>query len=319
MKCLCCGKSIDESASDDEKKWQWHKRCIRKFFGTTRLPEIDLAEEKLQMLVNQSVRQGLTVPGVQKKLSLHLESVPDARLTIVNYPTGYILKPQTKEYPNLPEYEQMAMLMAERAGIQTVPHALIYQDHVFSYITKRVDRSIGRDKTELFAMEDFCQLSGRLTEDKYKGSYENCGKIIRQFSSYPGYDMSEMFLRILFSYVIGNSDMHLKNFSLLEEQPSSRRFRLSPAYDMLPVNAILKADPDEMALTVHGKRRNIRRKDFLALADSCGIPPAAARHMTEMITEKEKVLLEECEQSFLSMQAKEQVSRLIRVRIQNLS
>lgn len=318
MRCLCCGKTIEDSASPEEKQWKWHKRCIRKFFGTATLPEISLTESKLQELVNQSVNKGLTVPGVQKKLSLHLESVPKARLTLVNYPTGYILKPQTREYAHLPEFEQMAMLMADQIGIRTVPHALIWMDHTYAYITKRVDRKISRNTTSLFAMEDFCQLSGRLTEDKYKGSYENCGRIIHRYSNYPGLDLSEMYLRIVFSYAIGNSDMHLKNFSLLEEAPSSRSYRLSPAYDMLPVNIVLPADKDQMALTVNGKKRNLHRKDFLVLAKTCQIPSAAAVHMIEMIISRKEILLEECDQSFLPGKDKESVKQLLEDRLNSL-
>lgn len=88
----------------------------------------------------------------------------------------------------------------------------------------------------LYAMEDFCQLSRRLTQDKYKGSYENCGRIVKRYSSMPGLDLTEMYLRVAAAFVVGNSDMHLKNFSLIENMPGSRIFQLSKAYDMLPVN-----------------------------------------------------------------------------------
>lgn len=191
MKCLCCGKELPENASKQERTWQWHQKCVHKFFGTKELPKIDLTEEALHALINQTVNKGLAVPGVQKKMSLHLTTGRDARLTLVNYPTGYILKPQTEEYANLPEYEHMSMQIAECAGIQTVPHALIRMNDTFAYITRRIDRKISSKSTQLFAMEDFCQLSGRLTEDKYKGSYENCGRIIKKYSAYQGFDLSE--------------------------------------------------------------------------------------------------------------------------------
>ena len=112
MRCLCCGKEIDPKASAVELQSEWHKRCIKKFFGTESIPRIELTEKAIQELANQTVNKGLTVPGVQKKMSLHLTSGKDSRLTLVNYPTEFILKPQTEEYSNLPEYEQMTMLMA---------------------------------------------------------------------------------------------------------------------------------------------------------------------------------------------------------------
>ena len=124
MRCLCCNKIISENADADEIRWGWHKKCVRRFFGTAILPHIDLSENALNEIVTRSVSQGLTIPGVQKKMSLHLTQGKDARLTLVNYPTGYILKLQTDEYQYLPEYEHMAMLMAEAVHIRTVPHAL---------------------------------------------------------------------------------------------------------------------------------------------------------------------------------------------------
>ena len=221
MNCLCCGKPIIETASEQEKSSQWHNRCVKKFFGTKTLPDIEVSEEVLEQLAIESTNKGLTVPGVQKKMSLHLDnSGATPRLSLVNYPTGYILKPQTKEYPCLPEAEYLVMQMAEKAKIKTVPHALIRikaQDNSFAYITKRIDRRDGK----MLAMEDFCQLDGRLTEDKYKGSYERCAKIIRKYSSRAGLDITELFIRVVFSYIVGNSDMHLKNFSLIETDENS--------------------------------------------------------------------------------------------------
>ena len=224
MKCLCCGKSIKESDSVEERKASWHRKCIKKFFGSGVMPKLDISEAELDKLANAAVNKGLTVPGVQKKLSLHLSQEQEARLTIVDYPTGYILKPQTELYPLLPEFEDLAMRMAAIVGIKTVPHALIKMNDQYAYITKRVDRSIEGDSIQMYAMEDFCQLSNRLTQDKYKGSYESCSKIIKRYSIYPGYDLSELFLRVVFSFVIGNSDMHLKNFSMRETQPGNREF-----------------------------------------------------------------------------------------------
>ena len=182
MNCLCCGKPIIETATEQEKAVGWHNRCVKRFFGTKTLPDIEVSEDVLEQLAIESTNKGLTVPGVQKKMSLHLDkSGATPRLTLVNYPTGYILKPQTKEYPCLPEAEYLVMQMAEKAKIKTVPHALIRikaQDNALAYITKRIDRRDGK----MLAMEDFCQLDGRLTEDKYKGSYERCAKIIRNWS-----------------------------------------------------------------------------------------------------------------------------------------
>lgn len=319
MICLCCGKKITGNEDSAEYQSGWHRRCIKKFFGTDVFPDIDLSEHALKALVDENVSHRLTVPGVQKKLSLHLDLTDGARLTLVNYPTGYILKPQTEEFKNLPEYEEMAMHMAETAGIRTVPHALIRVNGDYAYITRRVDREITGSGTMLYAMEDFCQLSRRLTADKYKGSYESCGKIIRRYSMYEGFDLSEMFLRVIFSFLIGNSDMHLKNFSLIEDAPGSRKYHLSEAYDLLPVNVILKTDPDQMALTVHGKKRNIHRNDFLAFAENCGIPQKAAENMIRILLKQKEKILNQCDYAMLSEDQKDEVRKLIEERAATLN
>ena len=165
------------------------------------------------------------------------------------------MKPQANEYNNLPEFEELAMKLADTVGIKTVTHALIRLDNEYAYITKRIDRKISNGVCQKYAMEDFCQLANHLTVDKYKSSYEYCGKIIAKYSSRLGIDITEMFYRIIFSFVIGNSDMHLKNFSLIETEPGNREFVLTDAYDMLPVNMILPEDTEQMTLTVNGKKK----------------------------------------------------------------
>ena len=145
---------------------------------------------------------------MQKKLSLHLISEKKSpKLTLVNFPSGYILKPQVTQYENLPEAEHLVMSMAVITGISTVPHALIGNTGTYAYITKRADRIMYTDRVAMLAMEDFCQLDLRLTQDKYKGSYERCAKVIERYSSRVGYEMTELFMRLVFSFVTGNSKM----------------------------------------------------------------------------------------------------------------
>ena len=241
MNCLCCGKPI----KDNNESSGWHKTCIKKFFTTTVIPEIEITDSVLEELAKESTNKGYTIPGVQKKLSLHLSKEVYPRLTVVNYPTGYILKPQVKEFRALPEAEHIVMSMADKAKIRTVPHALVKSKDSYAYITKRIDRVFSKDSNvKLIAMEDFCQLDLRLTQDKYKGSCERCGNIIKKYSSRSGLDMSELFYRLVFSIIVGNSDMHLKNFSLIESESGSGEYHLSPAYDLLPVNVIMPEDKE---------------------------------------------------------------------------
>ncbi len=316
MTCLCCGKQIGEK---EAHTGGWHVRCVRRFFGIDELPELDLSDISLRRIVDESVDKRLLVPGVQKKMSLHLSKEQVYRLTVVDYPTGYILKPQSEEYRHLPEYEYLTMQMARAVGIQTVPFALIRTVDGVAYITKRVDRIIKADGIKKYAMEDFCQLTNRMTIDKYKGSYEQCGKVIAKYSDRPGIDLADFFLRVVFSFITGNSDMHLKNYSLIETEPGNRKFVLAPAYDLLPVNLVLPADEEETALMLNGRKKNIHKKDFRALGENLGLNEKAITGIIESVCKKTEKLLGMCDDSPLDHEEKDAFKELILQRVSDLT
>lgn len=323
MKCLCCGKEFSEKATVQELQSRWHKSCVKKFFGVSELPELDLSSDTLIQIARESTNKGYTVPGVQKKMSLHLTSERGEapRLTLVNYPTGYILKPQTEAYASLPEAEYLVMQMAKATGIKTVPFALLSLQSdatELAYITRRIDRILPQNQSEslkLFAMEDFCQLDYRLTEDKYRGSYERCAKIVTKYSTQSKLDLSELFLRIVYSFAAGNSDMHLKNFSLIEKEAGGQKYVLSGAYDLLPTNVIIPADHDQMALTLNGKKRNLHRNDFLKFAERSGLPVEAAAKMIDKVISLEKKYLAMCDESYLPVEMRDSLKELISKRV----
>jgi len=278
------------------------------FFGTAQLPDVELSLNDIESLAEKSAAAGITATGVQKKLSLHLYSDSkknrSSRLTLVGFPAGYILKPATSEYTCLPENEHLVMSMADAAGIETVPHALIHlADNSIAYITKRI------------AMEDFCQLSERLTEDKYKGSYEQCAKIIKKYSSQPGLDLSSFFYLIAFCFITGNSDMHLKNFSLIHFDT----WKLSAAYDLLPVNIINPSDTEETALTINVKKSNLSADDFFVFADTVGIPQRAAQKMTATLISLQNTFIQIVNDSLITDEQKRQFAALINERTAALS
>lgn len=315
MNCYCCGKQLKS-----ENVNGWHTSCIKRFFGTSVFPSIEIDEEALRALAIDGSRKGFTIPGVQKKLSLQLyrERNQQPRLTLIDYPVGYILKPQVHEYENLPESEHLVMKMAEITGISTVPHALIKENNQFAYITKRIDRIIDGHDVKKLAMEDFCQLDQRLTEDKYRGSYERCAKIVEKYSSKVGLDMTELFLRVVFSFVVGNSDMHLKNFSLIETDEGSNLYILSPAYDILPVNIILPEDNEEVALSLNGKKTNLRKNDFYAFSRQCGLSKTVADRMINKVVSLKDSYIEMCNESLLPQYLKFRLIDLIDNRIRVL-
>jgi serine/threonine-protein kinase HipA len=264
-RCLVCLGLVDG-------KEEYHEKCARGFFGVYPSPKLTVSLKDLRRYAAESVLARITVTGVQKKLSLAQEGKgAKARLTIVGLWGSYILKPPPEEYPNLPENEDAVMRLAGISGISTVPHALIrLASGELSFICKRIDRTHeGRKLT----MEDFCQVSERLTEDKYRGSVERVGKLLRQYSVYPGLDVVDFFERVVFCYLTGNSDMHLKNYSLIE---TGAGMRLAPAYDLLSTVLVIPDDSEETALTINGKKSNLAVKDFDSCAASLQIPRPAA-------------------------------------------
>ena len=321
MRCLCCGKEFSPKATEYELTVSWHQSCIKKFFGTKVLPNLDISKEKLEELARKSIIKGYTIPGVQKKLSLYLTNDDGSapRLTFVNYPSGYILKPQTPEFEALPEAEHLVMSMAVATRIRTVPFALVrLEEGEFAYITKRIDRLKSSNGVLKYAMEDFCQLENRLTADKYRGSYERCSKILEAYSYDVGLDKTDLFLRLVFSFVVGNSDMHLKNFSLIEKDVNSGMYHLSDAYDMLPVNVIMPSDKEEVALTLNGKKQNIRRKDFLIFAENCGIQKKSAEKMIAKVVSLKETYIAMCRESLMPQHMKENLENLINKRIEQI-
>ena len=255
-RCLYCYDELGEETSE------FHKACSRKIFGTNVPPGLPYSEDQMLQLAEKVIKSKSTVTGVQPKLSLHIEKMAKKdepqRFTIVGLWGGYILKPPTKQYKFLPELEDLTMHLAEISGIEVVPHSLIrLSSGKLSYITKRIDR---RNEKKIH-MEDMCQLTERLTEQKYNGSHEQIGKAIVKYSENPGLDITNFFEQVLFSFLTGNADMHFKNFSLIDNPDIG--YILSPAYDMVASSLVVEGDDEELALTLNGKKKKIRKTDFI--------------------------------------------------------
>lgn len=260
-KCLYCYKELEEGQKD------FHPGCARKFFGTPDAPLLEYRREELDALAAQVIQAQTSLTGVQPKLSLNLHKHEGSnRLTIVGLWGDFIFKPQTDAYPELPENEDLTMHMAEAARIKVVPHSLIrLADGSLGYITRRIDRT---KKGEKIDMEDMCQLTLHPTEYKYKSSCVQIAKTIAAYSSTPKLDLVNFMQVLLFSFVTGNNDMHLKNFSLYRPKAL---YQLSPAYDLLNVAIANPKDKEEMALSINGKKARIQLADFLKSSDTMGI------------------------------------------------
>lgn len=312
MNCLYCYNKLENGELD------FHPACSRKIFGKPEPPMLPYTEDQMLELGEQVIKSQVAVTGVQPKLSLDIEKPvkqgagqkTPQRFTIVGLWGAYILKPPTKRYPQLPELEDLTMHLAALAGIATVPHSLIrMQGGNLAYITKRIDRN----KKIKLQMEDMCQLTERLTEDKYKGSYEQVGKAILKYSNNPVLDLINFCEQILFSFLTGNADMHLKNFSLIEQTGSG--FILAPAYDLVASALVVQGDTEELALNCNGKKRKLQRKDFDIFISSFKVlEEKVIQHMYNKFSNIIESWLQFIPNSFIDQRLQEQYMALIQQR-----
>lgn len=309
-RCLYCYRPLEKGDID------FHPGCARKFFGTEKVPVLDYTCKDLEQLALQIIKDQTSLTGVQPKLSLHLnEHEGSQRLTIVGLWGSFICKPQTMQFKSMPETEDLTMHLAEVAKIDVVPHTLMRMaDGTLCYLTKRIDRDA---KGEKMAMEDMCQLTGRQTEYKYKSSYERIAKAIAQYSSMPKMDVTNFFETVLFSWITGNNDMHLKNFSLYEPQDGT--IRLTPAYDLLNAAILNPKDDEELALTLNGRKKRLKRSDFIAAGETMGIDPKIVDRLIGKYVRLHPRMSEFIGQSFLDEELKNRYNELICERMSRIN
>jgi serine/threonine-protein kinase HipA len=289
------------------------------FFGVPVPPKLDLSKKNLEEMAKEIVSRSIAVTGVQPKLSLTIEKIPgdnkNSRLTIVGVMGGnFILKPQSEEHLSLPENEDLTMHLSKLLEIKTSKHSLIrLVSGALAYITRRFDRVDG-DK---IPCEDLCQLSEELTEYKYRGSMERAGKIIKQYATYPMLDALSFFEIALFSFLTGNADMHLKNFSILRDVKNN--YMLSPCYDLLSTKLAHTGDNEEMALTLNGKKSRIERKDFDAFGKTLGLTGKQVESVCKKFSKQKNSLLEFVSISFLPAELKQEYQEIINTSFKKLS
>jgi serine/threonine-protein kinase HipA len=278
-----CKICLDPLGNDEP---DYHPACCRRLFGSTQPPKLPFTWEGLNALAEKVVRRHVAIPGVQPKLPLHLErrSARDGgRFTLVGLEGNYILKPPVDRFPEMPELEHLTMHMAGRFGIRTADCGLVaLEDGRMTLVIRRMDRVGGKK----IPMEDMCQLTDRLTEEKYRGSLESVGKTILRHCANPGLDALRFFEVNLFCFLVGNADMHLKNFSLLGLSEGGMEF--SPAYDLLPTVLLLPEDNEETALTLNGKKKKLGSADFEAFGTALRL---TERQMANAIKRFEKSIV----------------------------
>ena len=310
-RCLFCYKELKGGEND------FHAKCSKKIFGYKDVPIFDYSKDKIQQLAEMVIRSHSAVPGVQAKLSLNIEkgslSEPK-RFTIVGLWGCYMLKPQSEMFKFLPELEDLTMHLAEKVKIATVPHSLFrFEDGDLCYVTKRIDRG---DSGEKYAMEDMCQLTYRLTEYKYKGSYEQIAKEIIKYSSAPILDLVNFWEIVIFSWITGNADMHLKNFSLYALDVNI--YRLTPAYDLLSTALVMLEDNEELALHLNGKKRKITKNDFILSMKGSGVDEKIIGKIFQKFIKSIESWFDIIDSSFIPNEMKVQYKNLILLRIDSL-
>ena len=308
-RCLYCYQDI-------EGEHNFHKQCSLEFFGTPSPPKIEYSLDQMDELAKNVVERSVAVPGVQAKLSMSLvkeaKEKSDTRLTVVGALGGqYIFKPPSDKYPEMPENEHVTIRIAAAFGIKVVPSSLIrLLSGELSYITKRVDRTETDSKIHMI---DMFQITEAF--DKYRSSMEKVGKAIGLYSINPLLDKVIYLDLAIFSFLMGNNDMHLKNFSMIEG-PSG--WVLSPAYDLLNVAIINPDDKEELALTLNGKKRKLRREHFEHLGNDLGLTSKQIRGSFDRMIKNKSKAITWIDQSFLSDKMKKAYKDLLEIKYNQL-
>ena len=307
-KCLFCYQALKEDEID------FHPKCSKKIFGTVVAPLLNYTLEEMETLAKEIIETSISVPGVQPKLSLGfiketLANGTKGRLTVLEALGGqYILKPQNSTFPEMPENEHLTMKLAELLGIQTVVSSLIrLKSGELSYITKRIDRT---SKGEKIHMLDMFQITEAF--DKYRGSVEKVGKAIKEHSANTLLDLMRFYEIVIFCYITGNNDMHLKNFSLIL---NGENWEISPAYDLLNVQLHLPEDKEESALTIGGKKKKLSKSDFINLGLKLGLNQKQVENTFKRFLKSEKKMLSLIPQSYLSKEHQEKYIKLLQNRL----
>jgi serine/threonine-protein kinase HipA len=294
----------------------FHKKCSLKFFGTPTAPAMGYSLDQMDELAKNLVEQSVAVPGVQAKLSMSLVKEAkinsDTRLTVIGALGGqYIFKPPSDRFPEMPQNEHVTMRMAESFGIRVVPSSLIrLMSGELSYITKRVDRTTDGKNIHMI---DMFQITEAF--DKYKSSMEKVGKALDSYSSNTLLDKVLYFELALFSFLTGNNDMHLKNFSMIES-PSG--WVLSPAYDLLNVAIVIPDDTEEIALTLAGKKKKLKREHFEQLGKGLGLTSKQIEGTFKRMVKNKFKGAKWIDQSFLSEEMKSEYMELLESRYKQL-
>ncbi|MCX5781572.1 MAG: HipA domain-containing protein [Elusimicrobia bacterium] len=297
--CRICGDNIQNNS-------QYHDYCLKKLFGVDYVPGFDVSLPEISLKAQESAGK-LSISGMQPKLSVKLNT--RSRMLEVYPEHGeYILKPQTQSFQHLPENENLCMTIAALMGIEVPPHGLIkLKDNTNAYMVRRYDR----EKKKKIHQENFFQILG--IKDKYSASHEEVGRKLKEISNIPGLDAQLFYERVLFNFIIGNGDAHLKNFSVIYTETGA--IRLAPAYDIVCSKLVIR-DEEDFALTLNGKKNKITGKDFIQFITYLDIPERAVRNK---FLDKKNVFIEQINNSELTSEEKRSMTNIISERFNRVN
>lgn len=275
-----------------------------------RLDLLDFTAEELRVEAMQRASK-MSVQGVQPKLSAIL-NIKNGFFEIVDKSGKFILKPQHHIFPELPQNEDLTMRLAASIGIEVPLHGLIYsKDSSLTYFIKRFDRKGQKDK---IAVEDFAQLSGMSRDTKYNYSMEKLVKLIDDYCTFPSIEKAKLFNLVLFNFLVGNEDMHLKNYSVIIR---NGKVEISPAYDLVNSSIVLKGDIEEIALSLKGKKSNLNRNILFNYfgKERCNLTDKIIERIIKRIQTELPRWFKLIDISFLSREMKDKYKNLLQKRI----
>jgi len=291
-RCLYCYQDLQAGEID------FHPLCSKDFFGTPEPPVLDYSFDQMAELAAQVVARSIAVPGVQPKLSLG---------------GNYILKPPNPDYPEMPANEHLTMRMAAAFGLRVVPSSLIrLSSGELSYITRRIDRTSDGGKIHML---DLFQVLEAV--DKYKSSMERIGKAIATYAENTLLDLTYLFELTVFSFLTGNNDMHLKNFSMLLQ--SDGTWDMAPAYDLINVAIVNPADDEELALPIDGRKRKLDRARFTTFGKELGLTDRQIDNVFNRLAKYENLAKDMISTSFLTEALQQQYITLLSERYARLA
>lgn len=318
--CLICLKQILKSRHSE-----YHSKCVADAFGSTYIqPRINGTIDDFYQGARRQIR-GFSLPGVQAKMGLATKlDGQKGSIVLSNIHGTHILKPPSPGYPNLPINEHVSQLIMRLLGFN-VPYCGLLKfsgDNSIAYFIKRYDRLPNSKKVHQEDLLAALGITNSTKNVKYEGSYQLAAEAMREIG---GIKLAAEFInRVISAYVIGNSDYHLKNISLIYP-PDSGAISISPVYDfvntqMYGIEGSLCLDllTNEEEIETSGDSCNLKKADFFALGKTVDVPIKSIIDFINTVIKNQEHIFSLIDATMLTSGQKEQYRNLVMRRIEFL-